>query len=285
MKFLSFLLCSAALAGTAMADDGSGVIVLDRSASGALSMTGNSSVLIPARAVFVNSNSPTAITTAGNAVLNAPNLYVCGGTNYSGHSGCTGVTHRGALPCQDPMSAFRFPSTAGMASMGPQQITSSRTLNPGNYDQGISISGNAQVTLNPGAYLIGGSGFRLTSGSVIGSGVTLVMLQGSLSLAGNGNVQLSPPGSGDMGLAVIVQPCTNGNAMSLAGGSNMIIVGSIYAPAATIGLTGNSTAAGSGPQMGDVVIANRLSLTGTSQVRIGRLDMHALSPPRLPLCD
>ncbi len=46
------------------------------------SMTGNATVTIPARAVYVNSNSSSAVRTTGNASLDAPDVYICGGFSF-----------------------------------------------------------------------------------------------------------------------------------------------------------------------------------------------------------
>src|SRR5436309_2560026 len=89
---LSLLILSGSAFGGGMT--GSGLVVLDTSASGALSMTGNSEVDIPAAAVYVNSSSSTAVRTTGNATLRTPDLYVAGGTSFTGQSGCTGTVHR-----------------------------------------------------------------------------------------------------------------------------------------------------------------------------------------------
>jgi hypothetical protein len=288
MKLFAFAL-GTGVAAAAMAGgvDGSGLVVLDRSADGALSMTGNSVVEIPARAVYVNSSSRNAVRTTGTATLDCPNLYVVGGTSFSGRSGCTGTITQTGVPYQDPLFGLRFPSASGVTDFHSRSISGGGavTLGPGYYSGGISISGNSNVTLSPGVYIIGGSGFRLTSGSVTGANVCLVMQGGSLSLAGNSPVTLTPPATGDLRDVVVAQPSTNTSAMSLSGGSALNISGTIYAPGATVSLTGNSSVEGQGPQMGDVVIANRVSLTGTATIKIGRADMRAIAPPQMPLAD
>ena len=73
-----------------------------------------------------------------------------------------------------------------------------------------------------------------------------LMLQGALTFGAQANANLTPPGTGDMGLAVIVQPSTNTSTITLRGGSSMMIVGTLYAPAATVSLAGNSSATGTG---------------------------------------
>jgi len=276
MRAIAFISGLLAFAGSAMAQlSASGLVVLDPSGSGALSMVGNSDVLIPARAVYVNSSSLTAVTTTGNAVLDCPNLYVVGRCSFNGNSRCTGHVAENAPGYGDPLAATAFPSTAGMPQLPAQEIHGGTvTLQPGYYAHGISANGNANVTFAPGVFLIGGSGLSITSANVTGNGVSLVMVAGALNLGGNGTMTLSPPTSGNMAGIVIGQPSSNTTPMSLAGGNTMTINGGIYAPNATLTLTGTSAVNGQGPQMGDLVVANRVAMAGTSVIMIG----HPLSP-------
>jgi hypothetical protein len=287
MRTRSLLLTTLAFAAPALAGgtDGSGLVVLDPSASGALSMTGNSSVQIPARAVYVNSTASDAVRTVGTAVLDAPSLYLCGGASFGGHSECTGTTIHSNAPYADPMSGFRMPNGSGMTDMGALSVSGgTRTINPGFYSHGIQINSNAQVTMNPGVYVVS-HGFRANSCRLVGSGICIVMLDGSLDLAGQAGLVLSPPDSGDMANVVICQPSSNTSGLSLAGGAEVNIAGAIYAPGATASLSGNSALQGQGPQMGDLVIANRVSLTGTSLIKIGHPEMRAIVLPSQPLSD
>jgi hypothetical protein len=286
MRTYAFIAGIVAFAGSAMGQlSASGLVVLDPSGESALTMVGNSDVLIPARAVYVNSSSQNAVSTAGTAVLDCPNLYVVGGCSFIGHSRCTGHVTEGAPGYGDPLSATVFPTAQGMTQLPGQSPHGTVTLQPGYYAHGISVQGGAHVTLAPGVYLIGGSGLSVTAGDVIGTGVCIVMLEGSLNLGGNGTITLSPPTLGSMGGMVIGQPSTNHSNMSLAGGHNMTINGSIYAPTATLALVGTSSVNGQGPQMGDLVVANRVSLAGTALIQIGHPLSPALQLPTLPLFD
>lgn len=288
MKLLAALTGITAFAGSALASgtDGSGLVVLNTTANAALSMTGNSTVRIPARAVYVNSNSRSAVRTVGNATLDAPNLFVVGETSFGGHSGCTGSTTTHCVPYADPLSGVRIPTSTGLTDQGSVSITGggSRVLSPGYYSHGISVTGNSSVTFSPGVYVINGD-LRITSGTITGQGVCIVMLGGSLSIAGTSGLTLSPPTSGDLANVVIAQPRSNTTGMSLSGGSGVNIAGSIYAPGANITLTGNSTLEGEGPQMGDLVVADTVTMTGTSLIKIGRPTYQAIIPPQMPLYD
>lgn len=285
MKFLSLMVGFGALAGTALGrPDGTGLVVLDRSADGALRLVGNSRVEIPARAVYVNSSSGSAVDTSGSAVLDTPNLYLVGDAQLGGGSYCTGTIHRSANPYADPFAGVRIPNGQDMTNRGAMSISGgSRTLQPGYYPSGVSISGNAEVSMAPGVYVIHGN-FRVSSGSLSGQGVAVVMLDGSMDIRGQG-LQLSPPITGDLVGLVIAQPSSNSNEMRIAGGSEVILSGGIYAPSARLYLTGNSTTVGTGPQMGDLVVAGRVTLAGTASILIGCPTCRPIELPMLPLYD
>lgn len=256
--------------------NGSGIVVLHPSASGALNMVGKSTVEVPARAVYVNSSAKDAVKTSGAATLDCPNLYVVGKAAFTGNSGCTGTVSENCIPADNPFATYHFPSTDGMTDHGYKDIQGGTvSLAPGYYSGGISISGGANVTLQPGTYVVGGNGFKLTSGSLNGASVAIHILSGSLDLAGNGNIELSPATAGGV---VIAQAQSNTNAMKLAGGSNVLINGGIYAPNNTMRLTGTSDVVGEGPKMGDLVVANMLELAGTAVIRIGGPGMAAVNP-------
>jgi hypothetical protein len=289
MKLMTVVLGLSALSASALGDglSGSGMIVLNPSASGALSMTGNATVRIPARAVYVNSTNSRAVTTSGNATLDCPNLYMCGNAVFSGHSGVTGQVTRTAVAYGDPLSGVAIPNGVGMPSY-PQSSQSGGTvtLQPGYYPNGYTVSGQGSVILAPGTFVFGGAGFRMSGqGTLSGAGVTMVIASGSFSLSGQGAVTLSPPASGSLASVVVVQPSANHNGLSMSGGSNMLIRGAVYSPGATISMSGNSTVEGTGPQMGDIVIADRVVMSGNAEIRIGSRDMIAIVPPKLPYAD
>lgn len=284
MKSIPFLGLLAATAGTALAwsGPGSGLIVLHPTQSSALSMTGNSSVYVPTRAVYVNSNSTQAVRTSGGATLDTPQLFVVGGTSFSSQSMVTGTVYTGSTPAEDPLWNYSFPSPGGVPDHGGRNLSGgTHVLLPGYYSGGISISGNANVTLTPGIYQIAGSGLSMTSGQIAGDGVTIVMHAGSLSMAGGTGVLLSPPASG----VTIAQAQWNTSLISLSGGSGVIVTGAIYCPGAKLDLVGTSQNANEAPQWGDLIVARTVELKGNGIIRIGDENQQAIAPQRQPLYD
>jgi hypothetical protein len=289
MKVATALFSIAALAGTVVAAtdlSGSGVVVLDTSCESALSMVGNSTVQIPARAVYVNSSHSRAVTTSGSAVLDCPNLYIVGGAQFTGGSMCTGAVTQSCNSYQNPLATLSCAATTGAEPLGSRSISGGTVeLSPGYYDGGISVTGNANVTFSPGIYLIGGSGLKITAGTIVGNNVCFMILSGEMKVAGASSVSMSPPASGGYAGMVIMQSSSNTTEMNLRGGSEINITGTIYAPEAKVNLVGNGSVEGQGPQMGDLMVSKRLSLAGTGTIKIGRPTSQAIQLPKLPLAD
>ncbi len=146
------------------------ILILDPTAGGALSLSGNASINIPGN-VVVDSNSKTALTASGNAQVKAGSIHVVGAVSKSGNATLSPAPVTGVAPVADPLASLAGPSTAGLTNYGSISDggNGSYTLKPGIYSQ-IAISGNAAVTLNAGVYIIEGGGFTVSgNASVKGS--------------------------------------------------------------------------------------------------------------------
>ncbi len=229
---------------------GQSIIVLDPSAGGALSLSGNASINLPG-GVYVNSNSSTALSASGNATIKATVIDVHGGAQKSGNASFSPAPTTGAAVAADPYASLPEPSTTGLTSYGSESLSgnSSATINPGIYS-GISVSGNAKLTMCSGIYIIEGGGFSVSgNASVTGAGVTILNAgskypstggtYGSISLSGNGSYNLTPPTSGTYAGIVIFQSRDNTKALTISGNA-VGMTGVIYAPAAALTESGNA---------------------------------------------
>ncbi len=254
----------------------SGVVVLDsRATDGALTFTGT--VHINVQTIFVNSSSERAVVGNGNGIIETPALNVVGGTQFNGTAACTGTIVSAPGPMLDPYAATVMPAFDVASPIAKLTINGgSRTLNPGSYS-GIMIKGGASVTFSPGVYILNDD-FSLTSGSVVGEGVTIVMLSGKFSMGGNATKALSAPTTGPYAGIVIAQPATNTSNMSISGGAEMNISGAIWAPGAAASITGSSSVYTSGPGIGDSLVVKTLSVNGSGVVRLGRPSDQVVPP-------
>jgi hypothetical protein len=253
------------------------VYLLSPHASGALTASGNADVVLPG-GLYVDSDSSSAILASGNARVNVGGaVLVVGGVSKSGNAA---VTKTGApAATSDPLAGMPLPSVKdsngqALPSYGVVSVSgnSSKTLLPGIYSS-IQISGNAQVTLSnsgTGIYIIKGGGLSVSgNASLSGKGVMIFNAgsaydgttdsgtEGGITLGGNGTITLSGPTSGPYGGIVIFQPASNSKALSLGGNGTAGITSTIYAPAATVGLSGNA-------QVNGTLVVSTLSVSGNA---------------------
>ena len=145
-----------------------------------------------------------------------------------------------------------------------------KVLTPGQYTKDPSISGNDNLTLQPGLYCFY-NGFTVTGSNPIltGDGVTIVMMGGAMKISGGATINLSAPIASVSLPAVpgllIYQPPANTNDMQIGGNTASTLSGTIFAPTASITFSGTSTVG----QCYDLqIIGNTVIITGTPNVCI-----------------
>jgi hypothetical protein len=199
------------------------IAVLNPSDPGALSLSGNSTIVIvggPTRGISVNSSSATAATLFDNAAVNlsrgGPNqtgsdLGVTGGAQISSNGsinfGTTGHLAAPATPIGDPYSQIAAPNPASLPNGTSTHVANGVNGCPvasgcteytaGKYPTGISVQLNDAAIFDPGAYYItggmslaGNSCARPSTAAGDGSGGTMFYFSdsNSISVAGNSGV-------------------------------------------------------------------------------------------------
>ena len=241
------------------------IIVLDPTAGGALSLSGNASINVPG-IVAVNSSATTALSASGNASVTASSIEVVGKVKKSGNASFHPAPTTGAAAVPNPLSGLSPPGTSGMTNHGAESLSGNAkaTIQPGIYSK-ISASGNAKLTLAAGIYIIEGGGLTISgNASITGTGVMIVNAgsnypktcgsYGSISLSGNGSYNLSPPTSGTYAGIVIFQPKDNTKTLTLSGNAAGMS-GTLYAPAAKLSESGNA-------QLDASLIVDTLTISG-----------------------
>ncbi len=256
------------------------ILVLDPTAGGALSLSGNAGISIPGSLV-VDSNSKTALTDSGNAQIAAGSIEVVGGVNKGGNATLSPAATTGVQVVPDPLAGLAAPvaSSLGLANEGSVSLSgnSSKTISPGIYSQ-ITVSGNASLTLKPGDYILAGGGFTVSgNASITGGGVMLFNAgsaynaatgsdggtYGSITLSGNGNYALSAPTTGAYAGVLVFQDRKDSKALTLSGNSTLGTSGTIYAPLASLTLSGNGQS-GTSQQQTMSFVVDTMVLSGNS---------------------
>jgi len=116
---------------------------------------------------------------------------------------------------------------------------------PGTYNGGIFIDGSGPVTLMPGVYYMKGGGFTVTGqGSVSGSGVVIINAPSgpsdTISVNGQGKVNLTAPTTGPFMGVVLFQDPASGNSVHFAGQAVVTLTGVVYVPRAEVDDVGNA---------------------------------------------
>jgi hypothetical protein len=146
------------------------IYALDPARAGAIS---NQNAVTSSCGLITNSNNATAVQ-AGPGIT-APSISMVGNYNGTIH----GTISTGIAPVSDPLAYLPNPTVPpGGCTFTNYTISSgSATLSPGKYCGGITIKGNANVTLNPSTtqqYVLLGGGLNLVEfGQLHGNGVTI----------------------------------------------------------------------------------------------------------------
>jgi len=231
----------------------------------AFDMRGNAYLRITAGGVIVNSDcADSALYMDGNAQLIADEcIFTTGGYLLNGSSVLIQpLPFTGTDPFADPLGSLPAPDISSMpiqhgTAANPSTLRilhGDVTLWPGVYYGGIEILGNADITMEPGTYVMAGGGFRIsaTGAIVAGDGVCIYNTNdptnpsgdgafGPITFSGTSSVTFSPPTEGPYAGVSFFQDRANNLEMYLTGDSVLSSGGgTVYLPAARFHLDGDA---------------------------------------------
>jgi hypothetical protein len=254
------------------------IYVLNPTANGAMSTSGNGAIHIPGT-IYVDSSSSSAVSASGSASVAAVNIDVVGGVVRSGSASFSVAPTTGSSSVPDPLAGITAPSITGLTNYGAVNLsgTSSATISQGIYSA-INVSGNASLTLTPGIYIIEGGGFTVTgNASICGHGVLIFNTSsnypstmspgnfGGITISGSGTINLTAATTGPYTGVVIYQARNNTRAVSLGGNGLVGVQGTIYAANALLTMSGNA-------QLQATLVVGTLNVSGNvslSQIATG----------------
>jgi hypothetical protein len=229
------------------------VILLDPSASGALTISQNASISLSGGGVYIDSSSSKALTASGYASITATVVDVHGGDSIGGNVTINPAPTLGAPVVSDPLASLAQPSTKGMHNYGSFSLSSgSKTIQPGIYSS-ITVSATGALTMSSGVYVIEGGNLSVSGQATVnGTGVMIFNAgskypstggtYGSLQVGGNPGsmVTLTPASSGTYAGIVYFESRDNTTAASVGGNGVFSSQGGVvYMPAAQMQLSGN----------------------------------------------
>jgi Flp pilus assembly protein TadG len=251
-----------------------GILTLDPTLKGALNANGSGTTNVAGTPVIVDSNDPSAAIGGGGGTLVAPEFDITGGYTTTGGASFSGDIKTGRRPTPDPLADLPVPDPTTMVvqSTNKTQYTQgSVTLSPGVYRGGISVSGSASLTLQPGIYYMDGGGFSFSGqGNLSGAGVMIYNAphngnSGGISVSGLGSLVLSGPTSGIYQGLTFFQDRTSNVTGNISGtGGTTSITGTFYFAGAQLNVSGNGGVANVGSQY----ISDSLTLGGNGGINI-----------------
>lgn len=287
------------------------MLVLNPSASQSLEIQGTADIVAPGCAVWVNSNSNSALYENGNATLTAKKICVNGsyiGTSYYPDLPKTGSGNCPVYP--DPLAAKFLTDYATAWSAAPTRpaqtpIGGTVTLQPGKYSGGITVNNGGRVALTAGVYFMVDGTFNIKAGGevIANNGVTVIItktnvsssvtdIKAKLTVQAHGNLSIKAPATGPFaGIAIAQHPnviagTTKTDSNKILGGGSVNITGIVYYPKQFLYITGagfgtvNNIATGS-PQF--AIVADKVMIEGNGQLRVGgSSDSEASGLPALP---
>lgn len=227
--------------------------------------------------LMVNSSSSSALNLDGGAALTANSISVVGNYSNGGNANLSPTPKTGVTPVTDPLAGVTQPSFSSCTytNWKMDASTGSKTLSPGTYCGGISISSaGLTATFNPGLYIITGGINWNSQTTVTGSGVTLFFTKGGgssygqVTISGQVNVSLTAPtSSANGGIPGILMFgdrgwVSTGQNVSINGGSSTKLEGILYFPYTGLILTGNTTC--NGKYLG--IVADNVTINGSASL-------------------
>ena len=227
------------------------ILALEELQDDSLSTFGAVNVEAPTCGLAVNSNSPEALTLTGNSSVEVGTVRVVG--DYDTQGGSVNFIYSdlqtGTAPLDDPYDELDVPED-GPCDENNKKVTSSTYLTPGRYCGGLDISGDSDIELDPGTYIIDGGDLKITgSGTITGDDVTIILTgEGSkwaqVDISGSRELSLYAPDSGDYSGVVFYQdrnsPYSKNAENKIVGTSKISLNGAVYFPNQGVRFGGNS---------------------------------------------
>jgi hypothetical protein len=271
LGFPNATITARATTGTRDGSAGGCIITLNPTLPGALSGSGTPNITSGC-GVYVNSNSSTAINLNGGASITTngtARTQIVG--NCSGCGNISPAPQTGAPTITDPFADMNPPTVGSCTQTSTLSLGShdSQTISPGVYCGGWDLSAQSHLSLNPGTYVIrapsGGGTWALNMGgqtTLSGTGVTIYIQTGGISMAGGASVNLTAPSSGTYQGILFFQDRSDTTASTLVGGTGQLMNGVLYFPKANLTYTGGSSTNATAT----TIVSDTLTMVGNSWI-------------------
>jgi len=244
------------------------ILALNPSSNGTIDLDKTADVTGDNCAVYSNSTHTVAIKAKQKSRLAASTICSAGGVQHDG----VNFSPPPYLNCptfDDPLAARPTPLAGPCDPTLPTVIEDeTRTLWPGNYC-GLHITDEADVTFQPGEYIITGAPFRIDGEAEVsgrGVGFFLTGAGAAIHFEAESSVTLEAPDSGDLAGILIFSDRGLASDNRILSKNAQVMVGTIYLPGGTLSVDGSA-------QLGNAsaytaIVANKLNVSGSAVLRL-----------------
>jgi hypothetical protein len=241
---------------------GNAVVGLNRHVCKAVEFNGNADMILTGSGIYANSDcTPNAFNNDSNSPgrLYAPCISTVGESNWT--PGKVILNQSGCSQGRENLPVISAPPDPQITCGTQQAHQTNDTMSPGNWNTAFPPSG--VMYLQPGTYCVSNGNFQINGGdTLIGTDVTIYMINGFVKWNGGATIKLDAPDSGPYAGLLLYLPPTNTNDVTVNGNGDSHIVGSIWAPSSQIIVQGGGGQSGLQCQfVGDTVVLNGGSTT------------------------
>lgn len=209
------------------------VIGLDSTANSTVLLDKSARLSAPKCSIYSNSTGPNGIMAKNNAVVTAAFICSSGGKSSPGPGSFSPDPQTDCPVLSDPLAARAQPSVPGCLQTNLKISGGTRTLSPGAYCGGLTVTGGAKVTLSPGIYAFRNGPLVVDGGATLsGTNVGLFMTgKGAvLDFEATSTVSLTAPKSGDMAGILVFEDraAPTGEVHAIYSNDARMLLGTIY---------------------------------------------------------
>jgi hypothetical protein len=252
------------------------IFALSPTAPNAIQVSGSAS-LTASCGIYVNSSDSAALGSNGGGTISATEYDVVGGVET--HYNLTPNPTTGVSPITDPLASLPVPASAPYTCTKTDYSPKGNvTLDPGVYCGGIQVGSNSTYTLNPGRYILVGSGLstQSTNSNIKGDNVFIyntfdptsnkssIKNYGPIDISAGSTVDLKASNTGTYaGILIFEDRNAPASSDDYGGNSDTVYQGTIYAKKAAVKMHGTSQT----NSMYTIVVADTINIVGTADFK------------------
>jgi hypothetical protein len=200
--------------------------------------------------IYVDSNDATsAMTGGGNSKITASQINVVGGFNPNGGTTISPTPTTGVQATTDPLasrSAPDVPTSCDISGISAGQSITMPASGTIRVCGDFTLNSNQTTTIPGGTYVLSSGAINWKNGTLRATGPVTFYMTGTftgITINGNMDVQLNAPPTGALrGMLFFLDRSITltGNSVTMNGGSNMLLNGSLYFPTSDIKYSGGN---------------------------------------------